>query len=161
MEEKFAQLYSENYIFLLQYIKKRVGNLTIAEDIVQDTFFEAYKKKVYFLEHPNPIGWLFKTAKYRILGYEKQNRVRKTVELAEWNEEMFYFEEAYGLVELSLVLELILEEAEVELFDLLYFKCLSIKETADILNLTESNIKVKKHRLMKKMIQRFKEEDVF
>lgn len=161
MEEKFAQLYSEYYLFFLQYIKKRVGNLTIAEDIVQDTFFEAYKKKVFFLEHPNPIGWLIKTAKYRIQGHEKQKRVRNTVEFAEWNEELYYMEEAYGLVELNLVLNLILEEAEVELFTMSYLQCFSIKEISNILNLTESNIKVKKHRLIKKMIQRFKEDEVF
>ena len=44
------------------------------EDIVQETFIEAYRKANYLRTHPNLPGWLRLTAKNKVMKWEEKQR---------------------------------------------------------------------------------------
>ena len=77
MEENafFEQLYRNTREALLQYLKRVSGREDWAEDILQDTYLEAYQHRGMLMAHPNPAGWLYKTALnlYRNEGRKKEN----------------------------------------------------------------------------------------
>ena len=70
----FTNLYSESYDKLLNYASICIGSRDSAQELVQDTFHEAWRNADKLLGHPNPGGWLQQTLKYKILKYEKQHR---------------------------------------------------------------------------------------
>lgn len=74
-KEKFIEtLFREEYQKLLLYAKAVTADPERSEDIVQDTFHEALRKREALLHHENPQGWLMQTLKYKI---QSSNRARE------------------------------------------------------------------------------------
>lgn len=67
LETFFTRVYSEMYGEIHRYIIRITKDNRIIEDIVQETFFEAYKKINLLIEHENYRGWIYKTARYKAL----------------------------------------------------------------------------------------------
>lgn len=59
----FEELCAANYENVLRYLYRALGEETIARDTVQEVFLTACAKKALLMQHPNPGGWLFQTAK--------------------------------------------------------------------------------------------------
>lgn len=72
-EKFFTQIYRENFWKLRRYACIYL-NENQAEEIVQDTFFEATKKIEILLEHENVGGWLMNTLKNKIQNFRRQNQ---------------------------------------------------------------------------------------
>lgn len=59
----FEKLVTENEKLLVQYITRTDGcELNTAKDIAQEVFITAWINIEKLNEHPNPVGWIFKTA---------------------------------------------------------------------------------------------------
>lgn len=74
-ERFFEELYKDKYDMISKYVRRVVNDSDAVEDIVQETFFAAYVKREILMSHPNVDGWLYITAKNKILKWnEKQKR---------------------------------------------------------------------------------------
>lgn len=62
------KLYTENYALVYKLVNRILRQYSAsssdASDIVQDVFVLAAKKIEVLRNHPNPVGWLIKTAQY-------------------------------------------------------------------------------------------------
>lgn len=66
--EEFIMMLSRKYYkTLYQYARKICNDKNIAADIVQDTLMIAYQKADKLQKHENIMGWLYQTARYRML----------------------------------------------------------------------------------------------
>lgn len=72
-ENFFNQLYQENFWKLRRYALTYL-NENQAEEIVQDTFFEATQKIDILMTHENPGGWLMSTLKNKIRNCQRKNQ---------------------------------------------------------------------------------------
>lgn len=72
-EDSFIEeLYRLEYNKLLGYAERRLNNLELSQDLVQDVFHEAVRHKEKLFLHPNPQGWLVQTLKNKILSNERE-----------------------------------------------------------------------------------------
>ena len=60
------RLYNENSEDLRKYLLKRSSAAEMADEAVQETFFEACRHADDLTCHPCPRGWLFKTASFKL-----------------------------------------------------------------------------------------------
>lgn len=151
-----TELYQKHYEILLNYVLRnmKICNPAIGEDIVHDTFYEAMKKADILKNHVNPGGWLMITTKYKIMAAQRRA----------CNQDIFFddnikydkgkVEEKYNLAELELILDKELNEKEKKLF-YMYMQGYTNKEMAEVVNITEGNVKVRMVRLRKKLAERF------
>ncbi|MBQ8619714.1 MAG: sigma-70 family RNA polymerase sigma factor [Clostridia bacterium] len=67
------RLYTENYALVykmvLRILRQYASTTNDASDIVQDVFVLAAKRIDVLRTHPNPVGWLIKTAQYVCRNY--------------------------------------------------------------------------------------------
>lgn len=75
----FDELYSEYYKDLFKYAYRLTYEKNMAEEIVQDTFIEAYKKIELLAQHENPAGWLYVTTRNIIKAYMREYLSIKTL----------------------------------------------------------------------------------
>lgn len=61
--EFFDRLYLDWYGNLIKYAYRLTLEKSYAEEIVQETFTEAYKKVEILQRHENPVGWLYVTTR--------------------------------------------------------------------------------------------------
>ncbi len=72
LDQFFNQVYTEMYEEIYRYIRRITNDNRILEDILQETFFEAYKKIELLIDHENYRGWVYKTAKFKALKFMNQ-----------------------------------------------------------------------------------------
>ncbi len=63
----FNRLYTDMYEEIYRYIRRITNDNRIMDDILQETFYEAYRKIDVLIEHENYRGWVYKTAKFKAL----------------------------------------------------------------------------------------------
>lgn len=84
--EKLAELYQEQYHYLLEYAKSCLHNDALAEEALQDAFHIACQKPDACLKSENPKGWMKKTLNHVICNtWRKQNTAKRI--LAEYYEQ--------------------------------------------------------------------------
>ncbi len=148
-ERFFEELYMETYKGLFRYIKGVSGREDMIEDILQETFFEAYKQLDKLSGHENPKGWLYKTASFKL---KAMNRLRDNmnytvdefIDLVDRRDE-------FSECELMVALDSMLGTKEKMLFCQYYLEGFTGSEISDKLGITEANFKVKMHRAKKKI----------
>lgn len=59
----FDRLYTDWWVRLIKYAYRLTFDKSLAEEIVQETFIEAYKKSEMLQRHENPVGWLYVTTR--------------------------------------------------------------------------------------------------
>ena len=72
--EFFEELYRSEYDNIKRYVRRMVTEGNGIEDIVQETFVEAYRKISSLRTHPNVPGWLRVTAKNKIMKWEEKQK---------------------------------------------------------------------------------------
>lgn len=130
-----------------------------AEEVAQDTFIKAYESLSSYRGESKFSSWLYSIAYRKALDRIRKNSRHQTSELLEdiTEGEVAHMENA--LVQLenkersAKIKECIMKLPEVEaaLITLYYFEEQSVKEIAEITNLSEENIKVKLFRSRKKL----------
>lgn len=147
----FEELYLNTRETLLKYLCSLGGPSGWAEDILQDAYFEAYKRRQMLFIHPNPAGWLYKTAcnLYRNAGRRRDNC---NISLDVVQEIHTFAEEAhYEYVEWHITIQGALREKDGQLLRRYYLEGYSVREIAKEFNLTEENIRVKLTRIRKQI----------
>ena len=64
--KEFDEMYRRTQAEIYKFIRYRVADKELAKDVLQETYYVAYKKWDILCEHSNPMGWLINTAKNKI-----------------------------------------------------------------------------------------------
>jgi len=158
----FSKLYDNTHEDLKKYVLKLVnGDRYLAEEIIQDTYLQAKENQDELLEHPNPAGWLFVTAKN--LYYKQMKSIADysvyetelTDDLADLEIDFLSFGEDKYEERLQYI-KSNLNEKETRLFTDYYIKKLSLKEISKNINENYTNIRKANSRLKIKLINLIK-----
>ena len=151
-QEEFDKLYLKYKKQLLQYVTATIENKGIAEDIVQETFYEAWRKYDIFSKHPDQIGWLYIAAGYKVK--ECLRKLGPQGELYEEDEEEACGrqEEGYSKAEMEIMICETLTEDELLRFRRYFVWGETPAEIAEKENITENNVRVRLSRLKQKIL---------
>ena len=156
---KFVEeLYKEYYNKMLNMVRKDTLCGSMAEDIVQDAFAEAVRNAEKLYTHENPGGWLMETAKFKTMGVHRRVQKRALMETEDILLEIKGYEADYGLIELHMVMDEVLNEHELMLLHMFYYAGYSVKELAVMEGITEGNFKVRMLRIRNKVKQALKDK---
>ena len=149
-EAFFEELYLSTKEALFRYLCNLNGMDGWVEDILQDTYFEAYKKCEMLLIHPNPAGWLYKTA-HNLYRNARRRRENCNLSLDTVEENIAAAEGYYDFTEWRMTIQGLLQEKDSQLLHKYYLEGYSVKEMAKEFNLSEENIRAKLTRIRKRI----------
>lgn len=160
----FSVLYERYHRNIFLYVYRKIMDKETTEDLVSQVFIKAMSNLHAYEHRGLPFSsWLFRIAfnemnlffrsskKVRCISLESAS-VHKLQEDVEVN---FVFDN-YVLVKLFKHLR----DEEVEMLEMRYLEGYSIKEVADILDISESNVKVKVFRTMEKIRKIIQKEGI-
>lgn len=153
----FGSLVKRHQDYIFNVIIKMLRNREEAEEIAQDTFIKAYEVLASFKGEAKFSTWLFKIAYHKSLDRIKKNKRSSTLELVEnlAEDASMDFENGLAIMLMEERKEIIkncilkLPEIEAAIITLYYYDEQSVKEIAEITNLSQDNVKVKLHRSRK------------
>lgn len=161
---QFAPLYNKYYFRVLSFIYRKVESRDIADEATAQTFYKALENLHKYEYKGLPFSsWLFRIASNELNQLFRKNKVRRTVsiddeavksleiEIDEQNNDGKKQRLKDALQSLSL--------EELEIVDLRYFENRSFSEVCEITGLKESAAKMRMHRALKKLKERFKETE--
>ena len=65
-QKEFENLYEEHAQKLRKYLRGRIREEDV-DDVIQEVFYLAWKKRELLRDYENPAGWLFNVTKFKIL----------------------------------------------------------------------------------------------
>ncbi|KMK93639.1 RNA polymerase sigma factor SigX [Rossellomorea marisflavi] len=159
MHSVFEDMYKKYHQDVFQFLLYMVQNRQLAEDLVQEVYIRVLKSHQHFEGKSSERTWLFSIAKNVAIDHfrKQKNWKNRLLDKFDWNRSELSDEN-------PLPEELALANEEVrELYDCLkccstdhrmviimrYLQELSIVETAEILNWSESKVKTTQHRAVK------------
>ncbi|MBE5883006.1 MAG: RNA polymerase sigma factor [Lachnospiraceae bacterium] len=157
--KEFDKIYLRYKPKLLRYVYTMIENRDMAEDIVQETFYEAVRKYDVFSTHPNQMGWLYQTARYKIKECVRKVKPHAEVRFEPTQLEPSDEEEGYCKAEMEMVIKDTLTAEEMLRFRRYFLWGESIAEIAERENVSENNMRVKVTRLKKKIESALKDKE--
>jgi RNA polymerase sigma-70 factor, ECF subfamily len=152
---KFEDIYKEYWQKIFRLCMGYVNDYALAQDLAQETFIIVWQQLSNFRNEANISTWVFRIASNTCLRQiEKQNRYQK-VEMPQ-----HLIEESTESIEpqIQFLYNCISEMAEIDRIIIsLELENIKQSEIASIVGLSESNIRVKIHRIKEKLTQKFKE----
>jgi RNA polymerase sigma-70 factor (ECF subfamily) len=162
--EIFSEIYSKHFSKLYKYTLFRVGDPNVAEDLVSEVFEKALvKHNTYNPEKGMLSTWLFTIASNTIINYHKRNDCKtehidlRKVELKYRLEDLIIDRE---LKEILLKAIMCLDERQRNIIALKFGACLTNRQVARLMNLTESNVGTILYRSLKKLKDILNEQGV-
>lgn len=151
-EDTFRDFYYSTYDVLYKYVRRMNGAENLIEDIVQETYCEAYKCREKLYNHPNPVGWLYKTANYIFKNASRrmENNLL-SLELIGESDVIPSIRGGYEAVEWQVLMQDILSQKDSELIYKYYMEGYTSVEIAAQLGISEDNVRMKLSRIRKKM----------
>lgn len=138
------EIYAQYYDKVLGYINRKIGNLTVAEDLCSDVFLKVVEKLDTFDETKASLStWLYTIARNRVTDYFRTRRVfeevPETLSVEGSVEDTLLNSEL--LETLAAALE-DMEERQRDIIILRYYSGLSLKEIAERLRISYAYVKV-------------------
>jgi len=159
----FAPLYDTYYLQIFKYVFKRVKTQHLVAEITSNVFSKALNKIGKFKSQGFPFSsWLYRIASNEITDHYRKNSRDRYVRVTEdqlsyladlsQNENHNQNEESDKkeaiLARLLDVLKL-LNSRDLELIEMRFFEQRSFKEMGEVLDMTEGNVRIKTHRVVK------------
>ncbi len=153
LDKYFEKIYKENYCDLCMYIYRMVSDDNLVEDIVQETFYEAYRKRKLLYQHPKPVGWLYITARYKMLKLSKKNKdiIIRNCEIEGQEEDV-----NFNYIDLEKSLEKYLTEKEITMLKDYIINGYTAKEMSLKLGISEGAVKTRVFRIKEKIKKNIK-----
>ena len=153
----FGVLYKRYYAEIVNFVYSKVREESTTHDIAQQIFIKAMDNlpKYQFKGVPY-IAFLYRIASNECNSYFRSQKKQRGISIDSESCKTIAYEVDEVKTDFTPLLLSVLEqlsEDEVEFIELKYFENCSVKEMSYILKLTDSNIKVKGHRLLKKIKQ--------
>lgn len=152
-DEAFLErLYTENYAMVykivMRFLRRYALTTNDAMDIVQDVFVLAAKRIDILKAHPNPVGWLVKTAQYMCRNYisaysRTHEQLYETLDLHAGQEKDM------AKVDTMISLEQMLSPEEFALLKAYYIDQRSTEEICRATGFSPNRLRVRMHRLKK------------
>ncbi|MDG2370685.1 MAG: sigma-70 family RNA polymerase sigma factor [Flavobacteriales bacterium] len=156
----FKKLYNKYYEQIFRYVYQRMDVKDTAHDVTSQVFLKSMNNLKKFKYKGVPFSaWLFRIASNEVVQFYKDKKSERTVQIqTDYIQDIVANESELEREQLSLVIEEIAElpAKELELIELRYFEKRPFKEISQILNITESNAKVRIHRIVAKLKQSLK-----
>lgn len=152
---KFEDIYKLYWQKVFRLCMGYVNNFDMAQDMAQETFIIVWKHLPNFRNESNIGTWIFRiTSNNCLRQIEKEKRMVKTelpIHLKEENQESIE-------PQIKLLYKFISELAETDrLIISLELEEVKQSEIANIIGISEANVRVKIHRIKEKLMQKFKE----
>lgn len=150
-DELFRKLYDQTYTGLKRFVQYRSRNLHMTDDILQEIYLETYRHIDELAVHQNQIGWIYKTAEFKIMKLNEVFDRNASRELGSQDfTEPLTDDDTEGIIQLE-EYRGILKEDELVLVMKKYVEGYSYKEIGQMTGNTETGSKMKIMRLIKKL----------
>lgn len=150
--------YNEN---IFNYFVRNTFDKMMSQDLTQNVFHRMLKYKNTYREEFQFKPWIFRIARNVLMDHVKQVKKLRSDDLEEGRIKNLY-EENYVDKKIDIENKILLEKAlnklkeeEKEVIVLSKYQDLKYKEIAEMMGLTESAVKVKVHRAIKKLRETF------
>lgn len=144
MKNYFQELYEQHHAPIYRYIFYLLQHQMIAEDLTQETFTKCYEKNMHFINHTEALYWLRKVARNLAYDYYRRQRLIHWLplvqEVTDGTDTLTYLEQQEEVKMLYQTLTQ-LKISYREVIILRKIENLSIKETAALLQWSESKVK--------------------
>ncbi|MBS1637186.1 MAG: sigma-70 family RNA polymerase sigma factor [Bacteroidetes bacterium] len=154
--ERFGPIYDKYYKQIFGYVYQRMESKDAAFDLTSQVFLKALTNLQKYEYKGVPFAsWLYRIAHSEVMQSFRDQKSQRTInadvgDLRHICEEV---EEAYREEYQSIVMKIVrdLPEEELQLIEMRFFEKRPFKEIAEILNLTETNAKVKMYRILERV----------
>lgn len=152
----FEPLYRKYYDTIFRFIFRRTDDEALAADLSSQTFYKAMTKlKSYQWQGKPLVAWLYTIALNEV---KKHYRDKKPIFVIEENKILEADEIRDEWLHLAKddMMRLLdeLNDADLQIIELKYFESFTFKEIAIMLEMTESAVKMKLYRLLKRLKER-------
>jgi len=148
--DAFSELYINYQPRLIKFCSRILKNdVALAADIVDEAMIEIWRSAGSFSGRSQPSTWIHSIARFRLIGYLRKNKELLQDESSEWlnyEDDALLPDEEISRVERNE--EIIrnigkLSKKHKEVIELVYFRELSIKEIASMLDISENTVKTR------------------
>ena len=155
----FEKLFNENREFIFKYLMKMTRDITLSEELTQETFFRAYMNYASLKNKEKASVWLCQIAKNTYFAWYNEQKKKEPLENLELVSDDQNIEETFVQKELSQkALHYLheLEEPYKEVFMLSVFGGFSLKDISSIFGKSESWARVTFYRAKQKLLERMR-----
>jgi RNA polymerase sigma-70 factor (ECF subfamily) len=154
--EAFKPLYEKYYEPILRFVYQRCSDKEIAYDITAHVFLKALQNlKNYTFKGLPFSSWLYRIARNEVIDHHRQNPGNRAVSIDRTGLGNILSETENNDKEehIQMILKELknLSEDEMQIIEMKYFEKRQFREIAEILEITETNAKVKAHRIIEKL----------
>lgn len=144
-----SELYQANFAWLYRYVRFRVSGDASAEDVCSEIFTKAFENIAKFRAKSSFKTWLFSIARNELANWYRKEKPYLPLETeveAQHDDEGDETPESYPELEFVMAE---LSDRYREVLELRFLSGLSIKETAEVLEMKTNAVKVLQHRALK------------
>ena len=154
--EAFRPLYNKYYEPILRFVYQRCNDKEIAYDITAQVFLKAMQNLKQYSYKGLPFSsWLYRIARNEVIDFYRQKKSSRIVSIDKTGIGNILSDTDCGEKEeyiKMILLELkTLTDDEMQIIEMKYFEKRQFKEIAEILDISETNAKVKAHRIIEKL----------
>ena len=156
---EFEKLFNENREFVFKYLIKMTRDISLSEELTQETFFRAYMNYASLQNKEKASVWLCQIAKNTYFAWYNEQKKKEPLENLELVSDDQNIEETFVQKELSQkALHRLheLEEPYKEVFMLSVFGGFSLKDISSIFGKSESWARVTFYRAKQKLLERMR-----
>ena len=153
----FEKLFNENQEFIFKYLMKMTQDVSLSEELTQETFFRAYMNYASLRDKAKASVWLCQIAKNTYFAWYNEQRKKDSLDDLEAASNGADIEDVFVQKELSKKALLCLhdlEEPYKEVFMLSVFGSFSLKDISSIFGKSESWARVTFYRAKQKLLER-------
>ncbi|MBS4174391.1 RNA polymerase sigma factor [Bacillus sp. FJAT-49736] len=151
---EFTSVYDQYFDDIYRYVYVKTGNRWDAEDIVSETFRKAYENFSSLKDRSNLKAWLLTIARNTVYDYYRKKKSFLVKDEMDFYFEPLPFEDPFdqeGEMECLKKSLHHLSKEDLEITNLRYFAGLKFKEMSMVLERAEDTLRVKSHRITKKI----------
>lgn len=157
----FKPLYDKYYVQIFRFILKRTADEHLAADISSQVFMKAMNQLHKYENRGVPFSaWLYRIASNEVTQFYRKSSKNRVVSINDSHVNDL-IEEDYSddfEIKKEIMMNMLseLKESDLILIELRFFEQRSFKEIAEILDMTETNAKVKTYRIIERMKKKVK-----
>ncbi|MBR9923048.1 MAG: sigma-70 family RNA polymerase sigma factor [Bacteroidetes bacterium] len=155
----FRPLYDRYFEPLYRYIYRRTGDKTLADDLCSQVFLKAMQRLDKYVFKGVPFSaWLYRIAGNEVAQHFRNTSKNRVVTLED--DALIHMTEETDTEDLGLLRDALIDsldqirEQDLEIIELRYFEKRPFKEIATILDITESNAKIRTYRVLERIKKR-------
>lgn len=155
----FEKLFNENREFIFKYLMKMTQNVSLSEELTQETFFRAYMNYASLRNKEKASVWLCQIAKNTYYAWYNEQKNKASIDDLDIMSDSKTLEDEFVQKELSQKALLCLHELDEpykEVFMLSVFGGFSLKDISSIFGKSESWARVTFYRAKQKLLERMR-----